>query len=69
MDADAFKIMDLSLVEAMNSIKENILNNKSTTEYQKLRAKDMLEEFDKMRDEYSGYYKAPRIGGNTNEEK
>lgn len=62
-DASAFKIMDLSLVEAMNSLKENILNSKETTEYQKLRTKDLLEELEKMRDEYSGYYKEPRTGG------
>lgn len=63
-DADAYKIMDLSLIEAMNSVKENILNSKNTTEYQKLRAKDMLEALDEMRDTYSGYYKAPKVGGN-----
>lgn len=57
-NANAFKIMDLSLVEAMNRLNEDILNNKSTTEYQKLRTKDLIDNLNKIRDEYSGYYKA-----------
>lgn len=56
-NAGAYKIMDLALVEAMNSLNENILNSKSATEYQKLRTKDLLDEIDKIRDKYSGYYK------------
>lgn len=56
-DASAFKIMDLAIVEAMNSLNENILNSKEATEYQKLQTKDMLDELTKIRDKYAGYYK------------
>ena len=65
-NASAFQIMDLALVEAMNSINENILNNKNASEFQKLRTKDLLDEMNEIRNKYSGYYKEV-IGGNDNE--